>query len=130
MLPRKLKLKSLPYLNMFLPIGDIHLKEVRALLFARMLILNLQRLLRSIPTKEVCLPAIIVAPTVTFDLIVHRSMLRSPRSRSKSQRKVNLVLDFPSLIMLPDKSNNTPREFLPRAITVARLATPRPTISS
>jgi hypothetical protein len=42
------------------PIGDIYLKEVRTLLFVKMLILNLQNLSRSISAKEVSLPAIIV----------------------------------------------------------------------
>jgi hypothetical protein len=42
------------------PIGDIYLKEVRTLLFVKMLILNLQNLSCSISAKEVSLPAIIV----------------------------------------------------------------------
>jgi hypothetical protein len=45
---------------MFSPIGGIYLKEVRTLLFVKMLILNLQNPSRSISANEVSLPAIIV----------------------------------------------------------------------
>jgi hypothetical protein len=50
MLRGKVKLKILPHLNMSLRIGDI--QKVRAILFVKMLTLNLQRLSKSIPTKE------------------------------------------------------------------------------
>jgi hypothetical protein len=45
---------------MFHPIGGIYLKEVRTLLFVKMLILNLQSPSRSISANEVSLPAFIV----------------------------------------------------------------------
>jgi hypothetical protein len=130
MLLGKVKLKSLPYLNMSLPIGNIYLKEVMALLFVRMLTLNLQRLSRSILTKEACLPAIIVASAVTSNLIIHRSMLRSLRSRSKSQRKQNQTIKLPRLIKLLDISSNIPRDLFRPTINVARLVTTNPGASS
>jgi hypothetical protein len=50
------KLKILPHLNMSILIGDI--QKVRAMLFVRMLIIILQRMSRSIQSKEACLPVI------------------------------------------------------------------------
>jgi hypothetical protein len=41
MLPKRAVLKTLPHLNLFLPIGDIYFKKVRDLLFVRMLTVNL-----------------------------------------------------------------------------------------
>jgi hypothetical protein len=82
------------------------------------------------PLKGLFLPAIIVASLGTFGHIVLRSTLRSSRSRSKSERKVNPTLNPPSFIMLLGQSGNTPKGLLPHAVTVARMATPRLTASS
>jgi len=100
-------------INMSLPIGDIYLKEVRTLLFVRMLTLNLQSLLRSIPTNKDSLHVIIVAPLGTSGHTVLRSDLRSLKLRSKSQRQVSLALNLSSLIMLPGKRGNTLKRVLP-----------------
>jgi hypothetical protein len=59
MLPKRAVLKTLPRLNMSLPIEDIYLKEVWDLLFVRMLTVNLQNLPRSTnkrsqPTCHLC----------------------------------------------------------------------------
>jgi hypothetical protein len=43
------------------------------MLFVRMLIIILQRMSRSIQTKEVCLPVITAASSVTSDSNVHSS---------------------------------------------------------
>jgi len=53
---------------MFRPIGGIYFKEVRTLLFVKMLILNLQSPSRSISVNEVSLLAIIV---VSLDTSCH-----------------------------------------------------------
>jgi len=53
------------------------------MLFVRMLTIILQRMLRSIQTKEACPPVIIAASPVTFDPNVHSSRLRSQRSRQQ-----------------------------------------------
>jgi hypothetical protein len=116
-------------INMSLPIGDIYLKEVRTLLFVRMLTLNLQSMLRSIPTNEANLLVIIVVSLDTSSQTVLRSILRNIGSRSKSQRQVSLALNLPSLIMLLCKSGNTPKGVLPHVITMARMVTPRPNTS-
>jgi hypothetical protein len=100
MLPGKVKLKSLPSLNMSLRIRDIFLKKVREYLFVRMLTKFLENMSTSIQTKEAYLPAINVASLDTSGHIVLRFALRSHGSRSKSQQKVNLALNLQSLIML------------------------------
>jgi len=82
------------------PIGGIYLKEVRPLLFVKMLILNLQSLSRSISTNEVNLPAIIVVSLDTSGHIVLRSNISSLWSEKQSKRQVSLALNLPSLIML------------------------------
>jgi hypothetical protein len=130
MLPRNEKLKSLPSLNMSLRIGDIYLKKVRGLLFVRMLTLNLQSLSRSIPTKEVCLPAITAASSVTFELTVHRSILRSLESKSESQRKKDQALDLSRLNILLGNSSNTPTDLILLAVSVARPVLTNPSASS
>lgn len=71
-----------------------------------------------------------MASLVISDHTVLRFTLRSIGSTIKSQRKENLVQDLPSLIMLLDISSITPKGLLPHAVTVARLATKRPTVSS
>jgi len=90
MLRGKVKLKILPHLNMSLRIGDIY--KVRAILFVRMLTLNLQRLSKSIPTKEVCPPVITVASLVTSDPSVHSSRLTRRRFRGSYQQKLHQAL--------------------------------------
>jgi hypothetical protein len=130
MLPKRAVLKTPLQINMSLPIGDIYLKEVRTLLFVKMLTLNSQSLLRSIPTNEASLHVIIVAPLGTSGHTILKSVLRSLKSTSKSQIQVSLALNLPSLIMLIGKSGNTLKGVLPHAVTVVRLATPRPNASS
>jgi hypothetical protein len=130
MLPKKVVLRNRLQINMSLSIGDIYLKEVRTLLFVRMLTLNLQSLLRSIPTNKASLHVIIVAPLGTSGYTFLRSVLKSFRSRSKSQREVSLALNLPSLIMLIRKSDSTLKGVLPHVATMVRLATPRPNASS
>jgi hypothetical protein len=83
MLPKRAVVRNPLQINMSLPIGDIYLKEVRTLLFVRMLTLNLQTLSRSIPTNKASLH---VTPLGTSCHIVLRSEIRSLGSRNKSQR--------------------------------------------
>jgi hypothetical protein len=64
-------------INMSRPIGGIYLKEVRTLLFVKMLILNFQSLSRSISANEVSLPAIIVVSLDTSGHTVLRSDISS-----------------------------------------------------
>jgi len=90
----------------------------------------LQSQSRNILTKEAYLFAISVASTVTSDLIVHRSMLKSPRLRSKSHTKQNQTLKLPRLIMLLGISSNIPRDLFQPVINVARLVTTNPGASS
>jgi hypothetical protein len=86
----KVKLKILLHLNMSLLIGDI--EKVRAMLFVRMLIIILQRMSRSIQTKEACPPVITAASPITFDPNVHRSRLRSRRFRRSYQQELHQAL--------------------------------------
>lgn len=130
MLPKRVVLRNRLQINMSLPIGDIYLKKVRTLLFLKMLTLNLQSLLRSIPTNKASLHIIIVAPLGTSGYTFLRSVLKSLGSRSKSQREVSLALNLPSLIILISKSGSTFKGVLPHVVTVVRLATPRPNASS
>jgi hypothetical protein len=51
----------------------------------QMLTLNLQRLSKSIPTKEAYPPVIIAASSVTFDPNVHSSKLTRRRFRGSFQ---------------------------------------------
>jgi hypothetical protein len=69
------------------PIGGIYLKEVRTLLFLKMLILNLQNLSRSILAKEVSLPVIIVVSLDTSGHTVLRSDISSLESGKQSKRQ-------------------------------------------
>jgi hypothetical protein len=71
---------------MSLPIRGIYLKEVRTLLFVKMLILNLQSLTRSISVNEVSLPAIIVVSLDTSGHTVLRSDNNGLRSGKQSKR--------------------------------------------
>jgi hypothetical protein len=111
------------------PIGDIYLKKVRTLFCIRMLTLNLQNLSRSILGNKVSLPAITVVSQDTSDHTAIRSSIRRLKSRSKSQRQISLALNLSSPIMLLGKSNNTLKGVLPHALTMARMAGPRPNTS-
>jgi hypothetical protein len=75
---------------------------------------------RSLPTKEVYPPIIIVASSVTSDLIVHSSVLKSLKSISKHPRH----------IMLLGINGNTPIDLFLLAISVARLVTTNPGTSN
>jgi hypothetical protein len=123
MLSKRAVVKTHFRLNMSLPIGDIYLKEVRTLFFVRMLTLNLQNLSKSIPTNNASLHVTIVEPLGTLGHTILGSELRSLGSKSKSQRKVNLALILPSLIMPLGKSGNSPKGLIPHAIIVVKQAT-------
>jgi hypothetical protein len=108
---------------MFRPIGGIYLKEVRTLLFVKMLILNLQSLSRSILANEVSLLAIIVVSLDTSGHTVLRSDISSLRSGKQSKRQISLALNLPSLIMLFGNNVIILKGILPHAITVVSMAT-------
>jgi hypothetical protein len=110
------------------PIGGIYLKEVRTLLFVKMIILNLQNLSRSILAKEVNLPAIIVVSLDTSGHTVLRSDISSLGSGKQSKRQVSLALNLPSL-MLFDNNGIILKGVLPPAVYVVSMATPRPNAS-
>jgi hypothetical protein len=74
---------------------------------------------RSISVNKDSLPAITVI----------RSGIRGLGSRSKSQRQVSLALNLPSLIMFLGKRGNTLKGVLPHAVTMTRMAIPRPNTS-
>jgi hypothetical protein len=114
---------------MFRPIGGICLKEVRTLLFVKMLILNLQSPSRSISANEVSLPIIIVVSLDTSGHTVLRSDISSLGSRKQSKRQVSLALNFPSLIILFGKNVIIFKGTLPHAITVVGMATSKPNAS-
>jgi len=111
------------------PIGGIYLKEVRTLLFVKMLILNLQNLSRSISAKEVSLPTIIVVSLDTSGHIVLRSDINSLGSGKQSKRQVSLALNLPSLIMLFGNNGIIIKRVLLHAVYVVSMATPRPNAS-
>jgi hypothetical protein len=114
---------------MFRPIGGIYLREVRTLLFVKMLILNLQSPLRSISTNEVNLPAIIVVSLDTSGHTVLRSDISNLGSEKQSKRQVSPALNLPSLIMLFGNNGIILKKVLPPTINVVRIATPRPNAS-
>jgi hypothetical protein len=116
-------------INISRPIGGIYLKEVRTLLFVKMLILNLQSLSRSISANKVSLPTIIVVSLDTSGHIVLISNIRSLGSGNKSKRQVSLALNLPSLIMLFGNNDIILKGVLPLAINVVSMATPRPNAS-
>jgi hypothetical protein len=111
------------------PIGGIYLKEVRTLLFVKMLILKLQSLSRSISANEVSLPAIIVVSMDTSGHTALRSEISSLGSRNQSKRQVSLALNLPSLIMLFGNNDIILKGILPHAITVVSMATSKPNAS-
>jgi hypothetical protein len=81
---------------MFCPIGGIYLKEVRTLLFVKMLILNLQSPSRSISANKVSIPAIIVVSLDTSGHTVLRH--QQPWIRKTEQKTAALSLKGFSLI--------------------------------
>jgi hypothetical protein len=111
------------------PIGGIYLKEVRTVLFMKMLILNLQNLSRSISGKKVSLPAIIVVSLDTSGHPVLRSDISSLKSGKQSKRQISLTLNLPSLIMLFGNNGIILKGVLPHAVYVVSMATPRPNAS-
>jgi hypothetical protein len=119
-------LKILPQINMFRPIGGIYLKEVRTLLFVKMLILKLQSPSRSISTNEVSLPAIIVVSLDTSGYTILRSDINSLGSGKQSKRQVSLALNLPSLIMLFGNNDIIIKGILPHAITLVSMAISKP----
>jgi hypothetical protein len=111
------------------PIGDIYPKEVRTLLFVKMLILKLQSYLRSISANEVSLPTIIVVSLDTSGHTALRFDINSLGSRKQSKRQVSLALNLPSLIMLFGNNDIILKGILPHAITVVSMATSKPNAS-
>jgi hypothetical protein len=114
---------------MFRPIGGIYLKEVRTLLFVKILILNLQSPSRSISANEVSLLAIIVVSLDTSGHTILRADINSLGSGKKSKRQVSLALNLPSLIMLFGNNGIILKGILPHAITVVSMATSKPNAS-
>jgi hypothetical protein len=112
-------------INMSRPIGGIYLKEVRTLLFVKMLILNLQNLSRSISAKEVSLLAIIVVSLDTSGHTVLRSDISSLGSGKQSKRQVSLALNLPGIIMLFGNNGIILKGVLPHVVYVVSMATPR-----
>jgi hypothetical protein len=114
---------------MFHPIRGIYLKEVRTLLFVKMLILNLQNPSRNISANEVSLPAFIVVALDTSGYTVLRSDIRSLRLGKQSKRQVSLALNFSSLIMLFGNNGIILKGVLPHAVNMVSMATPKPNAS-
>jgi hypothetical protein len=110
---------------MFLPIRGMYLKEVRTLLFVKMLILNLQSPSRSISANKVSLPAIIVVSLDTSGHTVLKSDISSLGSGKQSKRQVSLALNLPSPIMLFGNNGIILKGILPYAVTVVSMATPK-----
>jgi hypothetical protein len=111
------------------PIGGIYLKELRILLFVKMLILNLQSPSRSISANEVNLLAIIVVSLDTSGHTVLKSNISSLGSGKQSKRQVSLALNFLSLIMFFVNNGIILKGILPHAITVVSMATSKPNAS-
>jgi hypothetical protein len=111
---------------MFRTIGGIYLKEVKTLLFVKMLILHLQSPSRSISANKVSLPAIIVVSLDTLGHTVLRSNISSLESGKQSKRQVSLALNLPSLIMLFGNNGIILKGILPHAITMVSMATSKP----
>jgi hypothetical protein len=116
-------------INISRPIGGIYLKEVRTLLFVKMLILNLQSLSRSISANKVSLHAIIVVSLDTSGHTVLRSNISNLRSGKQSKRLVSLALNLPSLIMLFGNNDIILKRVLPHVVYVVSMATPKPNAS-
>jgi hypothetical protein len=73
----------------YVPPHRRHIKKVSAMLFVRMLTIILQRMSRSIQTKEACPPVITAASSVTSDPYVHISKLRSRRFKRSFQQELH-----------------------------------------
>jgi hypothetical protein len=125
-IPKRALLRKPLQINISRPIGGIYLKEVRTLLFVKMLILNLQSLSKSISANEVSLPAIIVVSLNTSSHTVLRSGISSLGSGKQSKRQVSLALSLSSLIMLFGNNDIIPKGVLPHAVNVVSMVTPRP----
>jgi hypothetical protein len=108
------------------PIGGIYLKEVRTLLFVKILILKFQSSSRSISANKVSLPAIIVVSLDTSGHSALRYDINSLKSRKQSKRQVSLALNLPSLIILFGNNDIILKGILPHAITVVSMATSKP----
>jgi hypothetical protein len=111
------------------PIGGIYLKEVRILLFVKMLILNLQSPSRSISANEVSLPVIIVVSVDTSGHTVLNSDIISLESGKQSKRQVSLALNLLSLIMFFGNNGTILKGILPHAITMVSMPTSKPNAS-
>jgi hypothetical protein len=111
---------------MFHPIGGIYLKEVRTLLFVKMLILNLQNPSRNISANDVSLPAFIVVSLDTSSHTVLRSDISSLGLVKQSKRQVSLALNLPSLIMLLGSNGIILKRVLPHAVNVVSMVTLKP----
>jgi hypothetical protein len=123
-LPKRAVLKTLPSLNMSLPIGDIYLKEVRDLLFVRMLIVNLQNLSRTCKTCHFC--------GVSGHIRPHYPQIRTQKPWIKNQEpKKGRPGSNPSKTHhAPRQKWQFPKGLIPHAVIVARLGTPKPNASS
>jgi hypothetical protein len=110
-------------------IGGIYLKEVRTLLFVKMLILKLQSSSRSISANKASLPAIIVVYLDTSGHTALRSDISSLGSRKQSKTQVSLALNLPSLIMLFGNNGIILKGILPHAIIVVSMGTSKPNAS-
>lgn len=117
-------LRKLLQINMSCPIWGIYPKEVRSLLFVKMLILNLQNLSRSISAKEISLLAIIVVSLDTSGHTVFRSDISSLRSGKQSKRQESLALNLPSLIILFGNNGIILKGALPHAVYVVSMGIP------
>jgi hypothetical protein len=80
------------------------------MLFVRILIIIMQRMSRSIQTKEACPPVITAASPVTSDPNVHSSKLRSRRFKGNFQQELHQAFYLRQHIRLHDNSSNL---FLP-----------------
>jgi len=86
------------------------------MLFVRMITLILQRLSKSIETKEACPPVITAASPVTSDPNVHSSRLRSRRIKGSWQQKLHQAL-YLRHIKLHGISGDSKSLFLPIKVT-------------
>jgi hypothetical protein len=73
----------------YVPLHRRHIKGKGKIICERMLTLNLQRLSKSIPTKEACPPVITAASPVTSNPSVHNFRLTRLRFRGSCQQKLH-----------------------------------------
>jgi hypothetical protein len=116
------KLRIFLLINMSRPIGNIYLKKVRTLF--RVIMLKLQSLSRNISANKDSLPAITMVSQDTSGHIVIRSDIRSLGSK-KQEPKTGKSSSKPSK---PHHASRQKRQY-PHAVTMARMATPRPNTS-